>query len=204
MDKITNNTLLLILSFIPFESNNWFCCKLVCKRFYQQCIKAMDPSIFCNYAIRRSCQNGWTKSVEFLIKDSRVDLCVDNNKPIRLACQNGHHEIMRLLVDSNKVDPCAHLSTIKKIFFYFDNDHMVCPGISKEKNKISIDTLKCYTPTNKKAQEMAKIIENGGEIYRIVDGREVYDTENWKLIGNAIKNNDPSLFFYEDPKNYNK
>ena len=129
MDNIPDDMLCLLLSFIPFESNNWFNVKQVCKRFYEISKTAMDPSMFDDYGLRISCQNGFLKSVEFLLEDKRVNPAVRNNKPIRLACKNGYHEIVGLLVEDERVDPtvndnyCIKIATDSDIgngyYYYF-------------------------------------------------------------------------------------
>src|SRR3990172_2641629 len=65
---------------------------------------SIDPSIYTNYAIRCTAQNGNVKIVEILLQDPRVDPSDFDNEAITVAAQNGHVKVVKLLHQDPRVE----------------------------------------------------------------------------------------------------
>src|SRR2546423_381237 len=87
MDKIPNDILRLIYSFIP--ESDWPSILLTCKLWCDLGRIAFDPSIENNRAILWACRHGKVEAIKYLLKDTRVNPTVRNNIAIRQACENG-------------------------------------------------------------------------------------------------------------------
>lgn len=105
MDSVPKGILCTIFSFISFDS--WSSTKRVCKRWNSEASIIFDPSIKDNVAILRACAFGFTKAVEYLLKDSRINPGVNDNQPIIAASGFGHADIVSLLLRDTRVDPTA-------------------------------------------------------------------------------------------------
>jgi len=66
-----------------------------------------DPTTNDNWALIRSCEDGYYDIVKFLLRDKRINPSYINNLSIRKASINGDIDIVRLLLSDNRVDPSA-------------------------------------------------------------------------------------------------
>jgi hypothetical protein len=107
IDRLTDDILSIIFTFIPYGGSNWLNTLLVNKRFFRLGKKIFDPSVQYNFAIRWASQNGKIESVRQLLKDSRIDPTVQDNYAIRWASLFGHVEVVKELLKNERVDPSA-------------------------------------------------------------------------------------------------
>ena len=97
----------LILSFVPFDGSNWLNVRLTCKIFLQTSLQAFDPTVNNNCALKWAIQTGYTKVVEDLLTDKRINPGMENNSSIRKASELGHLKIVKMMLNDKRVDPSA-------------------------------------------------------------------------------------------------
>ncbi len=78
---------------------------LVCKVWNDLARRAVNLAWNDNYAIRMSCFHGYEKSVDYILKNPRVDPTALANEALYLACMAPHKEVVKLLVLDGRANP---------------------------------------------------------------------------------------------------
>ncbi len=78
---------------------------LVCKVWKDLAWRSVNLAWNDNYAIRMSCFHGYEKSVDYILKNPRVDPTALANEPLYLACMAPHKEVVKLLVLDGRANP---------------------------------------------------------------------------------------------------
>jgi len=99
MERLSDDILSYIFSFIHEYYGNWFSVKLTCKRFLRCSIKPFDPTLRNNEALRSALTRGKIVSAEYLFKDERVRSTMDLKQTMELACHLGYSTMLNNLME---------------------------------------------------------------------------------------------------------
>jgi hypothetical protein len=98
--SLPNDLIKDIISYYPCLQ--WF---ILCKRLKNLANDVISP--LDHRSLVWAITNNKIIAAVYLLKDSRIDPCVEGNAPIRYAAYYGYKEIVKILLEDTRVDPAA-------------------------------------------------------------------------------------------------